>query len=221
MPLNGFAKKLRRFGVLAAMHHLSISVINRIIKLRVLVIYVKQTSLPLKPYPNDILIRLLTNHELKTIADTPGLELPECFIDEAIANGDECFGAFIQNELSAYGWYATQPSKSADETIAVFNSDYVYTYKDLTLPSQRGHGVQKLIKEFTFEHYHQQGKRGIIVGIDSINFSSRASIEGSGALKVGYCAYIKRGSQLINLRSNGAKRFGFKLINPSDAVNIS
>jgi hypothetical protein len=218
MPFDGFAKTYRRFGVLATIHDVIISIINRFIKLRVLVIYVKQTSSPLKPCPNDILIRPLSTHELKAIADTPGLELPDYFIDEAIANGDECFGAFTQNELSAYGWYATRPSKSADETIAIFNADYVYTYKDLTLPSQRGRSLQKFIKEFTLEHYHQQGKRGIIVGIDSINFSSRASIEGSGALKVGYCTYIKRGKYLINLRSNGAKRFGFKLINTPDVV---
>jgi hypothetical protein len=217
MPLGAFANTYKRFGPMAALQDAVVSLINRFVKFRILVIYLKSSASE-HTLPPEISIRLLSTDELNTFAGRPHLELPEQFTQEALANGDDCFGAFVEEELCAYAWYATRPSYSAENSIALFDSNYAYAYKNLTLPEQRGRSLQKLIKEFTFEHYLKLGKKGVIVAIDSINFASRASTEGSGAKKIGFCAYIKYKSLLINFCSSGAKRVGFKLVTKAKAI---
>ncbi len=219
MSAAAFIKTYRRFGLIATLQDLVISIINRFLTLRILVIYLKESPVAGLDSPPDIDIHVMPDDELTNYADRSGYELPSKFLHEANTNGDECFGAFINGELCGYAWYATRPSKSAEESTAAFNPEYAYAYKNLTLPIHRGRNLQKLIKEFTFDYYRRRGKKGIIVAIDSLNFSSRASTAGAGAHAIGYWLYAKRKNWFGGFGSPGTRRFGFRLVSTPASVD--
>lgn len=217
MRLSAYTRVYQRFGLLACIHDLIISLINKFIACRVLVIYVKDSA-DEHSIPSDLDIHPLNQAELNDYADQPQLELPSFFLREAIANGDECFGAFINGELCGYAWYATRPSTSANGVTAAFSTAYAYAYKNLTLPNYRGRAIQKYIKQYTVAYYQRQGKKGLIVGIESQNFASRASTAGAGARIVGYYAWIQRDNKLLCFGSPGSRLHEFRLYKNSGAT---
>src|SRR5690606_16611783 len=120
-------------------------------------------------------------------------------------------GAFIDGKLCGYAWYALEPSTSARGVTTWFSADYVYAYKNMTLETYKGKGVQKWIKAFTFDFYKQMNKKGLLVAIESQNFSSRRSTAGSGGHIVGYWPFAMGSTWYYGLGTSGCKRVGYRL----------
>lgn len=209
MSGTGLAATYRRFGLLALLHDLFISVANRLAYFRIQVVYlITDTNVA----ANDAVdIRIMDDETLQHCSADVRLDMPAHFIATATANGDRCFGAFSGNELIGYAWFAINPVAYSNGLTAHFGSDYVHAYKNWTSPSARGSGLQKAIKAKALQHYRQSGKQGIVVAIDSHNFSSRRSTEGSGGKRKGLWLILRRGRHHIGKGSPGCATVGYRL----------
>jgi hypothetical protein len=211
MNTSAFAAVFKRFGTIALLHDLLISTISKLFFFRVLFIYVLDGSAALAAIPEDVDIHLMSLAALLKFKDRKEYELPESFLNEAFKNGDQCFGAFINNELAGYAWYALKDSTSSRNLTTSFSPHYVYAYKNLTLEEYKGRGIQKWIKTFTFNFYRKMDKTGIVVAIESQNFSSRRSTAGTGAKIIGFWPYVLKNGRYLGFGTLGCKRIGYRL----------
>lgn len=200
----------QRFGLLATLHDFCISAIEKIIHFRLLLIYVHSDVLAIGTPPIPGLdIHVMSAEELEQHIGAPGLDLPRSHIEQALANGDKCIGAFLDGQLCSYAWYAQHPSTSTNRLTTSFGSDYAYAYKNLTLPAYRGRGIQRWVKNYALSLYQDQGKKGVLVAIDSNNFSSRRTTAAVGArVTAGYAYFLGRKCYLgFNLWGSGKLRY--------------
>lgn len=216
MNLDAYKAIYRRFGAVAMFHDLLISSIEKVVYFRWLVIYLMDRPLNMGGMPKEIDIHVMSRDEIRLYENLPGWELPTNFVESALSCGDECFGAYYDGELCGYAWYAKTPSTSSRRLTTNFSDSYVYAYKNLTLPKRRGLGLQKWIKGYTFDYYAKQGKKGIIVAIDSQNFASRRSTEGVGASIAGYWPYAIRGKWYWGCGTKGCRELGYSLLPATD-----
>ena len=125
------------------------------------------------------------NYELlKGFTEQPEYKLPERFLDEAIAKGDQCYG-FTTNDgvLAAYQWYSTKPTWVFTPTkrgrwnglLANFGEQYVYMYKGFTHPIHRGKGLYPVGVTSALASYLTRGYKGILSIVESNNFASLKS----------------------------------------------
>lgn len=211
MNLAAYRQVLARHGAMAAMHDFIISAVNKILAARIQVVYLLDAPVIHPQQPDHIDIHPLSRAEIKTWVDHSGYELPGHFVDQALNNGDICFGAFINNELLGYAWYAGQPASFSNGLTAHFDTDYAYGYKNLTLPSARGQGIQQWLKFYILDYYRKLEKKGIIAAIDSHNFNSRRSTSSTGAKAIGFWLYVQHRDKYFGMGSKGCKKVGYQL----------
>src|SRR5882672_2783246 len=81
----------------------------------------------------------LDEKRLRGFGRDPANDLPESFLDEALAQGDECYGILDGELLAAYGWYSRRPTPIDPPDLLLDPGDrYVYMYKGFTHPGHRG-----------------------------------------------------------------------------------
>jgi len=212
MNIAAYKAIYQRFGLLATLHDFCISAIEKIVRFRLLLIYVHKNLGPINTPPIPGLdIRVMSAEELEAHVGAPGLDLPRSHIEQALANGDKCIGAFLDNQLCSYAWYAHNASTSSNRLVTRFSSDYAYTYKNLTLPAYRGRGIQRWVKNYALSLYQAEGKKGVIVAIDSNNFSSRRTTAAVGAKVTAYFAYFLGQKRYVGFNVWGSKKLGYRL----------
>jgi ribosomal protein S18 acetylase RimI-like enzyme len=107
--------------------------------------------------------------------------LPSSFLDEALAEGDECFGFLDGETLAAYGWYSRRPTPIDPPDLVLDPGDrYVYMYKGFTHPAHRGKRLHAIGMTLALQHYQRRGYRGLISYVESNNFSSLNSVRRMG-----------------------------------------
>lgn len=202
----------QRFGLLATLHDFCISAIEKIIRFRLLLIYVHSEARPVDTPPIRALeIRAMSAQELEPHIGAPGLDLPRSHIEQALANQDRCIGAYLDGQLCSYAWYAHNPSTSSNRLLTSFSSDYAYAYKNLTLPAYRGRGIQRWVKNYALALYQAEGKKGVIVAIDSNNFSSRRTTAAVGAKVKAYYAYFLGKKRYVGFNVWGSRKLDYRL----------
>lgn len=202
----------QRFGLLATLHDFCISAISKIIHFRLLLIYVHSELRPIDSPPIPGLdIRVMSAEELEPYIGAPGLDLPRSHIDQALANEDRCIGAFLNGQLCSYAWYAHNASTSSNRLVTSFGSDYAYAYKNLTLPAYRGRGIQRWVKNYALSLYQEQDKKGVIVAIDSNNFSSRRTTAAVGAKVMAWYAYFLGEKHYLGFNIWGSRKLEYRL----------
>jgi hypothetical protein len=201
----------KHFGLLAVLHELAISAIEKIVCFRIFIVYVHDELRPLDTAPLPGLdIHELSREELYQYTESPRHEMPRPFIDKALAKGNRCFGAFIDGQLCAFAWYAENPTVHSVGVRTVFDPQYVYSYKSLTLTEYRGNHLVPRIKNHALAFFQKRGKRGIICTIASNNFRSRRSAGRVGARPVGYYAYFMAGTRFFGFNIKGCRRLGYR-----------
>lgn len=212
MNITAYKAIYQRFGVFATLHDFVISAIEKIIRFRLLLIYVHSELRPIDSPPiPGLAIRVMSAEELEGYTGAAGLNLPRSHIKQALANGDKCIGAFLDSQLCSYAWYAYNPSTSSNRLVTYFGSDYAYAYKNLTLPAYRGRGIQRWVKNYALSLYQSEGKKGVIVAIDSNNFSSRRTTASVGARIKAYYVYFLGKKCYLGFNVWGSKKLGYRL----------
>lgn len=212
MNFSAYKAIYRRFGIWPMFHDMAISAIEKIVRFRLMFIYLHSKVKDLEEkMPPGLDIHEMTPEELGRYIDTPGLELPRSHVDQALANNDKCIGAFMNGELCSYAWYAENPSTSSNRLTTYFDKDYAYAYKNLTIPQYRGQHIQRWVKNHALALYQKQGKKGILVAIDSNNFSSRRTTASVGADVIGYFAYFLGRKRYVGFNLKGCRQVGYRL----------
>jgi len=139
----------------------------------------------------------LDEKRLRGFGRDPANDLPESFLDEALAQGDECYGILDGELLAAYGWYSRRPTPIDPPDLLLDPGDrYVYMYKGFTHPGHRGRRLHAIGMTLALQHYLSRGFQGLVSYVESNNFSSLNSV-----LRMGYEVF---GSVYI-LRAFGIK----------------
>lgn len=210
MNLSAYNAIYNRFGFWPMLHDMAISAIEKVIRFRLLFIYLhRNVKEPVEEKPAGLVIHEMTPDELESYIDVPGLELPRWHVEQALANRDKCIGAFLDGKLCSYAWYAERPSTAPNRLTTYFGSDYAYTYKNLTIPEYRGRHIQRWVKNYALTLYQRRGKKGVLVAIDSNNFSSRRTTVSAGAELIGYFAYFLGKKRYVGFNVKGCKTVGY------------
>lgn len=210
MNINIYKDIYRRFGFLAMLHDLVISAIDKVIRFRCLVVYLLDEPGEKKSTSGDVSVRVMSRNELREFEVCPEMQLPRLFMDEAYAAGDVCIGGFVDGEFCGYSWYSEKDSPSSVGLTTSFLGDYVYTYKNFTLPQFRGLGMQVAIKEFALNFYKSKGKKGIVLAVESQNFASRRSTVDAGGRVVGYWMYLLKNKFYWGWGTKGCDVVGYR-----------
>lgn len=212
MNLPAYKAIYKHFGITAVLHTLVISAIDKLVTFRLFIVYRHTRIRDLGEPSPGVDIHELSRDELESYIDVPDYELPRSFVEQALAEGNRCIGAFLNNRLGAYVWYADAPTTHADGVRTYFDTDYIYSYKGLTLKEYRGNQLSPQIRNHALARALAQGKRGIIGAVASHNFRARRTWRRLGVQTVGYCAYVFIGRRFFSFNVKGCRSVGYRLV---------
>ena len=208
MNLPAHRAYLRRFGLLAWIHDVSASVLHRLIGFKWYLVYFVPAHLTDERAETPYVIRELTRGDLSRIAEVPGWDLAESFLNSATARGETCLGAFADGDLCGYAWYSGEPCPVEKGVAITFPRHLCYGHKYWTMVPFRGRGVQKAIAGKAKLRARAAGQSGLVVLIESRNVSSRRTTMSVGGRVVGWQLLLGRAAW----GSRGSRRLGVELV---------
>ena len=146
----------------------------------------------------------------------PPLLLSAAKAREGFARGEVCIGAFHERSLVGYVWFAHQRAPHLDGVWMAFDSRAVYIYRAFVLPSYRGRGIAPALYGAGDPLFRSQGRGSALLCIGLGHAASFAAARRSGARTVGYGAYFRAGRVLLQLRTPGAVRAGYRFYLPPE-----
>jgi hypothetical protein len=196
-------KSLATIGLAQTLHDLALRAANRAVVIKILRgMTAERVNAAYLACPEPYRPMFLDQKRLREFGRDPGNDLPESFLVEALAKGDECYGILYGETLAAYGWYSRGATRIDPSDLALHPGDrYVYMYKGFTHPGHRGRRLHAIGMTLALQHYLSRGFQGLVSYVESNNFSSLNSV-----LRMGYEAF---GSVYI------LKAFGIKFTHAS------
>lgn len=163
-------------------------------------------------YPSHFKPMFLSEQMLRHYGSDPVNEIPESFIDETMAKGDQCFGIFDGAVLASYGWYSRQPTHiDPPELFLHFSPAFVYMYKGFTHHDYRGQRLHAIGMNLALKHFLEQGSKGLVSYVESSNFDSLKSIYRLGYMNVGSIYLIRLFGRYQSFTSRGCEPFNLEL----------
>ena len=149
---------------------------------------------------------------LTEVVEQPEYELSHRFLNQALSNGDECYGFFHGSVLAAYSWYSHKPTQiNPSDLVLHFDDEYVYMYKGFTHPNYRGQRLYGTGMTRMLAGYLTRGYKGMLCYVESNNFTSLNSCYQIGYLDFGNL-YVARLFNRYWLHADpGCQRYGFAL----------
>jgi hypothetical protein len=205
---------IKHYGFLKTFEDIALRLLNRIVFFKVLkCIKIDQVDPEFLKYDEKFRGLFLPEDRLRELANDPESELPETFLDEALAKGDECYGFLDGDALAAYGWYSNKPTESAWPDLMIhFSDQYIYMYKGLTHSNYRGQRLHAIGMTLALEAYLAQGYKGIVSYVESNNFGSLKSCYRMGYQDVGTVYAIRIFNHYFLHSDAGCDRYGFRLV---------
>ncbi|MDX1981111.1 MAG: hypothetical protein SFV51_12645 [Bryobacteraceae bacterium] len=156
--------------------------------------------------------RFLSAEELLTFAAFPANKLPEAFVREALAKGDECFGILEGERLASYGWYSNKPTEIGDGGLAIhFDPRFIYMYKGYTHNHYRGKRLHAIGMTMALKAYRERGLGGIVSYVAANNFASLKSCYRMGYQDFGSVLVAQHGKFFLAFHTPGCGRYGVKI----------
>lgn len=189
-PLARIRKTAGDFGWPAALQAAAQGAVNRVAFLRVLkCIQVSEVDPRYLAIDPRFQHGFLDGATLRRFGEDPKYDLPQEFLDEALAKGDECYGILDGDRLASFGWYSAVPTKISDSQRFCFDRRYVYMYKGYTDPDYRGQRLHALGMTSALKQFRERGSAGLVSYVYATNFDSLRSCYRMGYTDVGqiYC----------------------------------
>lgn len=165
--------------------------------------------------PSDIALRPLDpTADLRHFA--PPLRLSAAKAREGFARGEVCIGAFHETSLVGYAWFAYQHAPHVDGLWMAFDPRAIYIFRAFVLPSYRGRGIAPALYAAGDPLFASQGRDSALLCIGIRHAASFAAARRSGARTIGYGAYLRAGRRLLQLRTPGAVRAGYRFYLPRE-----
>lgn len=159
-----FRQTVRRHGLFAYINDRFTVAINRVFHYstyQTLTLNLDQMIHPMiRPLSKDLLVREIELEHLKSHVEDPAYQLDLSFIEDARIKGDLCFGAFKEDKLVAYCFFATEITAidPRSEGLALDPPHgWIYAYKALTLNEARGQKIQAWIMTAAANYFRSTG----------------------------------------------------------------
>ena len=214
---EGRAAKVRRsiqlFGLLATLADLSISAVNRVVFCKILKgVTIQRVSPEFLDCPDGYRGAVLTETQLREFARNPEHQLPESFLDEALAKGDECYAILHGETLASFGWYSTRATRIDPPDLRVnFAEQYVYMYHGFTHPLHRGKRLHAIGMTQALALYLSRGFRGLVSYVESTNYASRKSTVRMGYSEFGTIFIVRIAGRYLIHRGAGCAPYSFRI----------
>jgi hypothetical protein len=150
--------------------------------------------------------RLLDRESCRKLANDPIYDLPESFLDRALANGDECYAFMQEDVVASYGWYSDKPGIISDQLQFYYDDAYVYGGRGLVLPKYRGRRLHAFGEAAALRNYQERGYKGIIVMVEAQNYNSLRSLYRLGYTTFGTIFVIRLFGRFFIRASKGCAK---------------
>lgn len=170
------------------------------------------------PADDRFTFRMLAADEVYTAARQPENRLDPLFADRILYGRDLCFGAFMDDRLACYAWYALG-SIEAEHNCGVhprsglaisFPADMAFMYNGFTHSDFRGQRIQPASFCRAVDELAQRGIRRILTTTEWSNCSARRAAEYVGFREIANYARFGLGSAIATLTPARARRLGIR-----------
>nr|WP_314533573.1 GNAT family N-acetyltransferase [uncultured Pseudomonas sp.] len=205
--------KIRQKGIANSAHQMMLKAVNNFMLFKILRgVTLQKVEDKFLDYPSHFKPMFLSEQMLRHYSRDPGNEMPESFIEESLAKGDQCFGIFDGGVLASYGWYSQQPTHiDPPELFLHFNPSFVYMYKGFTHHDYRGQRLHAIGMNLALKHYLEKGYKGLVSYVESSNFDSLKSIYRLGYVNVGSIYLFRLFGRYQSFASSGCDPFELAL----------
>jgi hypothetical protein len=202
-----------RVGVAGTLHDLGLRAANRVMVLKILrLMSIERANPAFAACPAGYRAMFLTEPMLRDFGRDAVNEMPEAFLDEALAKGDECFGLLAQGRLAAYGWYSSGPTRiDPPDLILHPGGRHIYMYKGFTHVKHRGRRLHAIGMTLALQDYLKRGFNGLVSYVESNNFNSLKSTVRMGYEIFGTIAVLKAFGVHCTRASAGCRARGVRL----------
>jgi hypothetical protein len=203
---------IRNHGVQAAIYDVLIRSINRFAYLKTLeCIVIERLDPGSAILPAHLDCVRLEGARLSLFSRVTENELPEGFVRDALARGDECYAVLDGNTLASYHWYSKTPTLVNRDLRLHFNPQYVCMYKGFTSKPYRGQRLHGMSMILALNEYRDQGFKGLVAYVESNNFASLKSCHRMGYKTFGHMRVLKVAGRYFIQTGQGCSDYGFRL----------
>jgi len=169
-------------------------------------------------------IRRLSPDEAFNVSRLPGTGMPERYVEDALARGDECLGVMIHDEPACVSWYARRMPVALYRWWNVeFPSDYVYVHGAYTSPAHRGKRLLEQNLHAAVTLYASAGATDLFALVESSNYASLNAFRRAGyahratirTAKVGGRFFARHDAESLNARVSVTPRANPEAAKPS------
>jgi len=202
-----------RHGVAGTLHDLGLRAANRVVLIKILrCMAIERVNPAFTTCPDPYRGLFLSAEMLREFGRDPANEMPEAFLDEALAKGDECFALLAGNRLAGYGWYSSGPTRIDPPDLVLHpGGRFVYMYKGFTHVAHRGRRLHAIGMTLALQAYLARGFRGLVSYVESNNFASLKSVGRMGYEIFGTIAVLKAFGAICTRSSAGCRDLGVRV----------
>ena len=162
------------------------------------------------PLPPGLEMHILTPAEIRSHVNVPHLDFRDASVNQALARGDLCIGAFKNDQLVAYTWRALKgPVPHTGGWEVIWNPGLVYRYKAYTSPDYRGLHIHDVLSKVIDQHLGELGHTKGLSFVETHNFSSIRTLTRKVRRHIGYAGYVGRFGWFVPFRTAGCRQVGF------------
>lgn len=126
-------------------------------------------------------IRKLGREEAFEVSRLPGSGMPEMYVEEALARGDECFGVTIEEKPVCVCWFARRgPVRIYGWWNVEFFGVYVYVHGVYTSPAYRGRRLVERNLHAAVRRYAEARATDMFALVESSNYASLNAFRRAG-----------------------------------------
>ena len=186
------AVQISRYGLVKSLGLYSYKIAKRLFGVEIYAI-IELPDEKIRPRGNNpYAFSRVTYDEWLSMADFNSYDLDEAFLINAYKKGDECFGAYLGNELATYLWLAKSATRLTENVLIEPSQEYVYCYKAYTLKKYRG---RKILSSCLLEAYtnsYRKDHKGVLALVEYGNYSSFNAFYSMGFKQIGRVFYLER-----------------------------
>ena len=204
---------IRNHGLQAAIYDVLVRSINRFVYLKTLeCIVIERLDPGAAILPAHLDCVRLEGTSLSLFSRVKENELPEEFVRDALARGDECYAVVDGNTLASYHWYSKTPALFNRDLSLYFDPQYVCMYKGFTAKPYRGQRLHGMGMILALNEYHNQGFKGLVAYVESNNFDSLKSCHRMGYKTCGYMRVLRLAGRYFIQTGQGCSDYGLHLL---------
>jgi hypothetical protein len=205
-------RNIRNHGLRAALYDVVIRSINRFVYMKTLeCVVIEQVDPALMTLPAHLRYARLEGARLSLYGRVKENELPEEFVQSALAGGDECYAVMDGNILASYGWYSKAPTVVDGDLRLHFDPQYVYMYKGFTSKPYRGQRLHAIGMMLALNEHRNRGFKGLVAYVESNNFDSLKSCYRMGYKTCGRIRVLRLAGRYFIHSGQGCSDYGLEL----------